>query len=206
MKVTSIKKLKKKYLIDFDNEEKLFLYEDVLIDAGLHVGDEISYIELNDFRKLDNIYTTRNSAFRYLARREHSKKELKTKLIAKKYSEDIVEEVLTDLTARGYINESKFIENFVRDKILLKKDGIRKIKAQLVQKGVFTDNFDEVIESIDLEEVYCNNIEELASKKARTVSGEPIIQKQKIFSYLLNKGYETDLIKQTISKIQLEEK
>lgn len=81
--------------------------------------------------------TLRRAAMDYLARREHSRKELETKLLKRDPELDleILDEVLTQLIEDNLLSDERFMEAFVRSKVN-SGNGPVKIRYELQQKGV----------------------------------------------------------------------
>ncbi|MBH98809.1 MAG: RecX family transcriptional regulator [Rhodospirillaceae bacterium] len=77
----------------------------------------------------------RKQALDLLARREHTRLELKRKLSARAYRHDTIDEVLDKLEMEGLLEEMRFVESFVRTRIN-KGQGPLRIQADLVQRGV----------------------------------------------------------------------
>ena len=77
----------------------------------------------------------RAKALRLLARREHSRQELRRKLGSLSEEEGAdVEALLDDFTARGWLSEARFVEQTVRVKS--RKFGPLKIAHHLREKGI----------------------------------------------------------------------
>ncbi|HET8705765.1 MAG TPA: regulatory protein RecX, partial [Pseudomonadales bacterium] len=89
--------------------------------------------------KKDNLETR---AVRLLARREHSRSELKRKL--KKADDGSLGEVLDQLEEKGYQSDRRYCEVLVRSRIS-SGHGPLKIRFELKQKGVDAALIDEVI-------------------------------------------------------------
>jgi len=70
-----------------------------------------------------------------LARREHSRYELERKLGARGFEPDIVAGVLDALSAEHLLEESRFVESFIRSRVR-KGQGPARIRAELVQRGI----------------------------------------------------------------------
>lgn len=70
-----------------------------------------------------------------LGRREHSMAELKRKLRARGFAEDAIDEVLTDLQARGWQSDQRCAEALIRQR-LESAYGPLKIYADMQQKGI----------------------------------------------------------------------
>ncbi|MEK7989699.1 MAG: regulatory protein RecX [Thiotrichaceae bacterium] len=77
-------------------------------------------------------------ALRYLANREHSRLELKKKLLAKACDIEIINAVLDDLAARDYQSDKRFAESYTRYRIN-KGYGERYIQWVLQQRGVHNE-------------------------------------------------------------------
>lgn len=76
----------------------------------------------------------KNAAIYLLARREHSRKELETKLAARSELIDL-DLVLDDLIDCGYQSDQRFTESFIRMRAS-QGQGIIKIRFELQRKGV----------------------------------------------------------------------
>ena len=77
----------------------------------------------------------RKHALDLLARREHSRLELRRKLLTRSHAQDIADEVLDRLQQEQLLDEPRFVEQFVNSRVS-RGQGPVKIRAQLVQRGV----------------------------------------------------------------------
>lgn len=87
---------------------------------------------MNDFQQINQ------KALRYLANREHSRLELKQKLLSHGYETEQINTVLDDLAARDYQNDKRFAESYTRYRIN-KGYGELYIRRVLQQRGVEND-------------------------------------------------------------------
>ena len=76
----------------------------------------------------------RARAMRFLARREHSREELRRKLAPKAAEGDDLEAVLDDLARRGWLSDARFAEHTARAKA--KRYGPIKLASYLRSRGV----------------------------------------------------------------------
>lgn len=74
-------------------------------------------------------------ALRLLARREHSQRELRTKLSSRGYEAGEIARTLDRLAGRGLVSDERFAEVFLRSR-LERGQGPLKIRAQLRERGV----------------------------------------------------------------------
>lgn len=76
-------------------------------------------------------------AMKYLVRREHSRAELHAKLLLKATPDDNVDKILDDLAARGWLSDSRAVEQLVR--LRRNRFGMQRIAYELRQKGIDED-------------------------------------------------------------------
>lgn len=90
--------------------------------------------------------TIRTKATEYLARREHSRFELREKLLAENFDATEIDAVLDDLTANHLQDDFRFAENYVR---LRKQSGYgpERIADELRQKSIANDVIKQVVDA-----------------------------------------------------------
>jgi regulatory protein len=77
----------------------------------------------------------RNAAMTWLARREHSFAELRTKLAARDYSSEEIDKTLKELAADGLVSDERFAESFIAARMRRGQGPVR-IKMELEKRGV----------------------------------------------------------------------
>lgn len=123
---------------------------------------------------------------------EQKLKELRT------LNEDERGEILIWLIQNNFLNEERFSKSYARGKFYQKKWGKIKIKQGLKQKRIPTNLIDKGIEEIN-EEDYKSTLTELIEKKWNIIrESEVYLKKKKIYNYLLQKGYEYNLINEIL--------
>lgn len=200
MKITSI--IKQKY-----NEDRYNISIDGVFAFSASLEDILKYsIEENlelDRERIDYLIRQceATKAFKYslylIERKDYTTKEIENKLLLKEYSELTVKEVIDKLSKLGFIDDNRYTERFVRDRLHLKKYGKRKILHELTMKGLSRETMDE----IEIEEdVEYNNARSLAEKKYNQIKEKNNV-KDKLFRFLAGRGYEFNLIKRVVNEI-----
>lgn len=82
--------------------------------------------------------SARNQAMNWLARREHSQAEIRTKLAARDYADDAIDAAVRALVADGLISDERFAESFTAARVR-KGQGPVRIRAELRQRGVASE-------------------------------------------------------------------
>jgi regulatory protein len=105
------------------------------------------------------------------------------------------DKIIDILLEQNYLNEKRYIEAFVRGKFLIKKWGKIKIVAELYQKKISGKEVSEAISKEISDEDYQEAIIQLIDKKKQLLKEDDSNKlKEKLYRYLLSKGYESDLI------------
>lgn len=197
MRITGLRKKGRRVEVSFDNSSALVLNYEIFLKNGLKMNMELSESRFLLLQEENLKYEIKQSALNLLARRLHSTRELRTKLLQKHRNPEIIEDVLNYLMENNYLNDKQFASEFISEKSKSKLWGSRKINAELRKKGI--DN--RVADDEFIGEHLTGNNEHLktaAEKKLKNLSGRNIPPekiKQKLISYLLSKGYDYDDIK-----------
>lgn len=199
-----VKKDANNVIVKFDNDEQLILSVDVFMQSGLKKNDEISEDRFSSLIQENILFHIKQRAFRYLGRRLYSKKELRTKLLQKKYDKKLVDRVIDYLEEKDYLNDKDFAEAFVKDKIILKKWGEQKLKSELIKKGIQPDVISGVLSEQLSDEVVLSNLKYIAEKKYKTLIArgkDKDYVKQKLITFLKSRGYNYEAIKRVCDEI-----
>jgi len=138
----------------------------------------------------------------YCAYQERCHSEVKEKLYGFGLYKNDVEEILSKLIEENYLNEERFAIHYAGGKFRMKKWGRIKIKYELKKKQVSEYCIKKALASID-EYEYQNVFEKHVEEKLKTLSREKniFIKKRKLQDHLLQKGFETDMIRLAVNKI-----
>lgn len=131
----------------------------------------------------------------YCAYQERYTGEVREKLFSFDLDVLQVEEVINQLVAGNFLNEERFAVQYAGSKFRLKKWGKIKIKHALRQRQVSAKFIKQAMDGID-ESDYLKALNKLAEMKRVSLKGEKDVttRERKLRDYLLQKGYEHDLI------------
>lgn len=137
----------------------------------------------------------KNNLQQYCAYQERSHAEVKDKLYSFGLTTNEVEEIVSGLIADDYLNEERFARAFARGKFRMKQWGRIKIKYELKRKRVSEYCIRKGLTEIDDLE-YDKTLNKLFEEKWDALKREKnvFIKRKKLSDYLLQKGYERDLI------------
>ncbi len=135
------------------------------------------------------------SAQAMLARREHSRLELKQKLQLRDFPLDEVELVLDKLIEKGWQSDERFCEAFIRSRVA-KGQGPQKIAYNLKSRGV--NNILIANEMQNYVECWLELCQTLFEKKYQGIIPENPAEKAKQYKFLSSRGFPNDIIRQII--------
>lgn len=146
--------------------------------------------------------SVKESITRYCLYQPRCHKEVRNKLYELGCTTPEVEEQIIDLLQVGLLNEEKYARAIARGKFRMKQWGKRKIVEQLKQQQVSAYCIKQALTEID-EDDYLNTAKNLVEKKLHELRAERDSNKkqQKVFRYLLQKGYDTHTINDAINEI-----
>ena len=138
----------------------------------------------------------------FCAYQERSHAETRDKLYSFGLYKQEVEDLLGKLIQENYLNEERYAIQFAGGKFRIKQWGRIKIKYELQQKRVSAYCIKIALAQID-EEDYYQCLLKLATAKSETLSSEKnvYVKKSKLYSYLLQKGYESGLINEVLKDL-----
>ncbi|MFT3682375.1 MAG: regulatory protein RecX [Ferruginibacter sp.] len=113
-----------------------------------------------------------------------------------------VGEIISRLIEENYLNEERYAIQFAGGKFRVKQWGRVKIKYELKQRNVSEYCIRKGLASID-NEAYFTTLEKLKEQKLQTLRGERnvFIKKRKLQDYLLSKGFEGSVIRESLDEI-----
>lgn len=196
MKLTYKKGKQDKIHISVDGEYSFTVDEAYFLSMGIYNGKEVDSSELNEIIETVNIRRAYNYAVSLLSRRDHSERELMTKLTQKGYTNG-AEEAIEKLKDGGYVSDERFARLYVRELQTFKKYGKRRIEQELYRKGIDRDIIRVILDETDFDE---GELVALIERKyARYLSDEKGIQKT--VNSLLRMGYSYGEIRDALRTI-----
>ena len=203
MKIVRYKKMSKgRYKLTLDNTE-LILYEDVILKNNLLRTSNIN-LELLEKVMNENIYyEIYNMALTYIEIKMRTSKEIKDYLNKKNFNTKLVDEVLDRLNKEGYLNEEKYIDAFVNDKVNLTNWGPYKIKKSLLDLELDETLINNKLNTIS-ENIWNGKIEKIINKKLNSLKNKSnYMIKNKLKIDLYNLGYDNNSIEENLNKLNL---
>ena len=134
---------------------------------------------------------------KYLSIREHSKLELQNKLTQKGHDSNDISDCIDEFSSKDIQSDTRFTEEFIRSK-LKKNKGPRLVSSELTARGISDSLINKKISEISYQE-WCNAALKALVKKLHGASVS-IDNKDKIYSFLISRGFDHKMIKYALDE------
>lgn len=194
MQINKIVKMKdNKYKIIVDGES-IVTYDNVILENDLLYKKSI---DNNLYKKIlldTSYYDIYNKTVKYILKRRRSEKEIRKYLNKFDISNNDIERIINKLKDVRLINDREYCKAYINDKLYLSKEGINKIKEDLIGEDISIDVIEEELKNID-ESLFNERLEKLIIKKINSNKKySNSYLKQKIMSEMIGLGYNKDII------------
>ena len=117
--------------------------------------------------------------------------------------QEAIDLLILELIEFNFLNEERYARSFARGKFRIKKWGKLKIRMALKKREVYFKCIDFAMSEID-DKTYLNTLKELLQKKNDILKETNLYKrKMKLINYLVNRGYEYDLIQDALVELKL---
>ena len=135
------------------------------------------------------------------SRREYSRADILKKLEPFGLDGEECARVLAELQAEGYIDEARYARSFVNDRFRLHHWGRRKIRYELIGRGISEWMTDAALAGIG-EEEYREVVRKLAARKlAQLPAADAWVLRNKLVQHLVQKGFEPVIAQSVASEL-----
>ena len=195
------KRNKERVNIYIDEEYAFSISAELIYKENIKVKDKIDVDSLKKLADEDNYIKCKNTALKTIERTYKSEKELAQKLALKGYDDHIINRTKNFMKEYNLLNDNNYATMYVKDKS--RNIGKKKIKYSLLQKGIDEEIIESELEKINNDEVKAI-VYEMALKKYKVFSkreNDNYKLTQKLYRFLMGKGYDYDLIKDVVKSI-----
>lgn len=194
--IVELSKSRSKVYIDY--EFAFVLYKGELRLLGLLEGKEVSNESMDEIMKRVLPRRAKLRAMNLLQKRSYTEKQLRDKLTEGFYPESILEEAIAYVKSFRYVDDFRYALNYISCYEMSKSR--KKLEVELVSKGISKENIREAFRH--WEESGGNQdeekmITEILEKKHYSMDCDNK-EKNRIFGYLLRRGFSQDKIWETM--------
>lgn len=152
-------------------------------------------------KNIDLFQTAKNYAFLLLKFRPRSEKELYQRLKKKRFDDSIINEVISFLKDRGFIDDNYFTKAWIESR-LKKPLGFKKIEQELKFKGINKEIIDTQIQELKKNYSEEDIILKLAQEKFNKLKVLELKKaKRRVFTYLVRRGFSPEVVIDAINQL-----
>lgn len=199
--------------VDGEADPRTELALDLVLRAGLAVGDVLDPGTLADLEREDQDYRARDAALGLLSHRARSRAELRRRLQQKELPGPAVERALAWLDERGYLDDDAFAEAFIRDRLRLRPRGRLGLLQELRRKGVDGATAEAAIDRVMADE----EVDEIALareaagawarrnapavRRAARSREDRLRARRRLYGHLARRGFAPDAVRAAIGAV-----
>ena len=139
----------------------------------------------------DPIAAAVDLAFRFLAKRDRTVAEVRAKLETKGVEEAAIEHAVEELVATGYLDDARYAQRFVEDRVRLDGWGSERIERRLVELGVEREHISAALRGRD----FGTELDAAVALLRRRWRQPPADDRdrERALGFLVRKGYDLEL-------------
>ena len=201
MKIIKYNKLKNnKYEIILENNEKIKVYEDIILKENLLWKKEIESIE--ELLNKNKDYEIFEISLKRISNHVESIKGMMDYLTKKGYSNKSIKETVDKLVNKGYLNDKYYAKSYINNQINLSNDGPLKIKKHLENLEINEYDYSEYLD-ID-NNIWYERIKKYLDKQIKINKKSLYFFKNKMLINLINLGYDREMINDCLNGITID--
>ena len=155
---------------------------------------------LIELSRAETVRKARERALRLINYRDRSKSEMRKRLTEGGFPEDIVNELIDQLSRAGLLDDEKFSRDWVKSRTASKPMGRQRLAWELTSKGVEAPAVEEALEVIDDAAEYELAFSVARRKVEKAGGGDPTM-KTRLSSFLRRRGFGWDVVKRVVDEL-----
>ncbi|TGY95435.1 regulatory protein RecX [Petralouisia muris] len=181
---------KKRTRVILEDGRSFVLYRGEVRRYSLEEQQELTEEQYEEIRSEVLIKRARRRTMHLLEKMDRTEAQLREKLRQGFYPEDVIEDAVAYVKGYHYLDDGRYARNYVRNQ--KEKKSRRKLQSELMGKGIGKELAEQALE----EEYQQVNEQELilkwVEKKHYSSETADLKEKQKMYQFLMRKGFHSD--------------
>jgi regulatory protein len=183
-----------------DGEFVAGVHEDIVVALGLAVGQTLDRDRLAELLKAETVRKARESAIRLINYRDRSVSEVRRRLIGDDFPQEVVDDVIDQLSRAGLLDDGKFSRDWVKARSASKPMGRTRLAWELKSRGVDAPTVDEALEAVD-EAAECELARSVAAQKLKKMDCSDPLTRNRLGSFLRRRGFDWNVISRVVDEL-----
>ena len=189
-----------RFVVSVDGAEIATVTTDDISELRIRVGEALPAITFAALQLRGRRTTVLDHALRLLAVRARATSELKKALMRSKDRPlaDDVQWAISTLTERGYLDDARYADQFVRDRASSRGWAKHRMRQELRKRGVSQAHVEPALTQGDEDAAIDDerSATEAARKWRRThAARDPVRDRQRLYGFLARRGFSPDVIR-----------
>jgi regulatory protein len=188
----------------FVNGEFAFgVHQAVAAKNGLAEGQPLSPEQEEAIQADESLMQAKQHALTYLAHKPRTEQEVRQKLAQREVAPPIIDPVVERMKELGYVDDAAYAADYVRNRFASKQYGPQRLIRELVQRGIDRNRAESAVAAFFEAHDTLEAARAHAKKRWPRIAGDddPRRQKQKLYRYLMRRGFASDTVYRVIDEI-----
>jgi regulatory protein len=188
--------------VHFDDFDVYEISTDLVLKYSLAKDVTIPDEAWEQIRQQQDIINAKQAAYNYAAYKPRTEFQVRKRLKERGYEDNLVWEAIEFIKKFDLLDDELFASSFAKDYLKRKPSGERKLKQELLQRGVGKDLAEKAAHAAYVGEDPYEKAKLAAEKKLRGISYKPADkQRNAIINKLKALGFEWDIIKRVVDEL-----
>ncbi len=158
----------------------------------------------------DVLESARKVARRFLESAARTQSEIERRLERGGYSEEVIAQVVAEIEARGWLNDTEFARAWVEDRADRKQYGKTRLAMELQRKGIASETIAESLSEVSQDDELARALGAVTKKidpeSFQSLSREDLqAEKRRLSGFLLRRGFSWSVVKQVFQSLAVNE-
>ncbi|WCK56147.1 RecX family transcriptional regulator [Aneurinibacillus sp. Ricciae_BoGa-3] len=187
-----------------DDSYAFAIHEDVLVKYRLIKGRQIDKEEMQGILEAEEKNRAEHYALRYIGFRPRTVHEVQVYLLGKGFPEEAAEEVVQRCLKQGYLDDRRYAEQWVEERMRLKPRGRHLLRQELRNRGIDENTIEHAVEGLahDTELEAC--LEAARKKYSKVRFATYAEMRNKVGPFLQRKGFGLEIINRVLEILKSE--
>ena len=205
-KVTIISVKKKRsagiegFVLKLSEGTSFFLISDVYYRNSVFEGESVSLEKIEALREESEYLLAERKAFDLLSRGMHTRKQLKDKLLKRKFESVVVDRTLKRMEELGYLDDAEYAKTWVEMRKERHPEGRSAMISGLIKRGVKHETAENIVKELFSEEDEWEAANKVYDNFLKT--NKP--NEEKLYRYLTNRGFSYSIVGKLLERYRRE--
>lgn len=179
------------------------IHKSVAAKHGLTEGQPLTEEREARIDEDESLVQAKQTALNYLAHKPRTEQEVRQRLEREDVAPPIVDDVMARMQDLGYVDDAAYAEDYVRNRFQSKQYGPRRIQNELAKRGIDRTQAERAVERFFDDHDATAAAWSHAEKRWPTIARDdnPQRRKQKLYRYLVRRGFASDTVYRIIDEM-----